>query len=159
MALTALTTEHFNLQTARRGTISEANGRSTLDLGTLSSAVIAIAFVGQADEFGDVCYLFALVLLPPVFLLGVFSYLRLPPAPGPRGGAVLPADRPRRDQEARAHGGRVDRPLQTLLTAASMIACINAIASGVTRARAVRRGGRQPARMVARTGTADRDFS
>ena len=33
LALTALTTEHFNLQTARMGTIAEANGRSTLYLG------------------------------------------------------------------------------------------------------------------------------
>jgi hypothetical protein len=43
----------------------------------LSSAVIAIAFVGQANQLGDTFYLFALTLLPPVFLLGVFSYLRL----------------------------------------------------------------------------------
>ena len=50
LALTALTTEHFNLQTARMGTIAEANGRSTLYLGALSSATIAIAFVGQAVE-------------------------------------------------------------------------------------------------------------
>jgi hypothetical protein len=59
------------------GTIAEANGRSSLYLGTLSSAVIAIAFVGQANQLGDAFYLFALTLLPPVFLLGVFSYLRL----------------------------------------------------------------------------------
>ena len=77
LALSALTTEQFNLQTARMGTIAEANGRSTLYLGTLSSTVIAIAFVGQASELGDAFYLFALLLLPPVFLLGVFSFLRL----------------------------------------------------------------------------------
>src|SRR4029453_12339084 len=59
------------------GTIAEANGRSTLYLGTLSSAVIAITFVGQANQLGDTFYLFAPPLLPPVFLLGVFSYLRL----------------------------------------------------------------------------------
>jgi hypothetical protein len=59
------------------GTIAEANGRSALYLGTLSSAVIAIAFVGQANELGDSFSLFALLLLPPVFLLGVFSFLRL----------------------------------------------------------------------------------
>src|SRR4030095_10189841 len=64
----------FNLQSARMGTIAEANGRSTIYLGTLSSAVIAIAFVGQASEM---FYLFVLALLPPVFLLGVFTYVRL----------------------------------------------------------------------------------
>jgi hypothetical protein len=52
LALSALTTEQFNRQTARMGTIAEANGRSTLYLGTLSSAVIAIAFVGQASRLG-----------------------------------------------------------------------------------------------------------
>jgi hypothetical protein len=77
LALSALTTEHFNLQSARVGTIAEANGRSALYLSTLSSAVIAIAFVGQANQLGDPFYLFALLVLPPVFLLGVFSYLRL----------------------------------------------------------------------------------
>ena len=50
LALTALTTEHFNLQTARMGTIAEANGRSTLYLGALSSATIAIAFVGLPSD-------------------------------------------------------------------------------------------------------------
>src|SRR5918999_5176065 len=67
LALSALTTEQFNLQSARMGTIAEANGRSTLYLGTLSSTVIAIAFVGQASDLGDAFYLFAMALLPPVF--------------------------------------------------------------------------------------------
>jgi len=57
LALSALTTEQFNLQSARLGTIAEANGRSTLYLGTLSSAVIAIAFVGQASQLGNAFYL------------------------------------------------------------------------------------------------------
>ena len=77
LAVSALTTETFNLQSARLGTITEANGRATLYLSTLSSAVIAIAFVGQANQLGDPFYLFALLVLPPVFLLGVFSFLRL----------------------------------------------------------------------------------
>jgi hypothetical protein len=77
LALAALTTEQLNLQSARVGTIAEAYGRSSLYLITLSSTVIAIAFIGQASELGDAFYLFALTLLPPVFLLGVFTYLRL----------------------------------------------------------------------------------
>jgi hypothetical protein len=52
MALMALTSEHVNLQTAPMGTIAEANGRSALYRGTLSSAVIAIAFLGQANRLG-----------------------------------------------------------------------------------------------------------
>jgi hypothetical protein len=53
LGLSALTTEQFNPQTARMGTIAEGNGRSTLYLGTLSSTVIALAFVGQASALGD----------------------------------------------------------------------------------------------------------
>jgi hypothetical protein len=41
--LQALTTEHFTLQTARSATIMETNGRSTLFLSTVSSAVVALA--------------------------------------------------------------------------------------------------------------------
>src|SRR5215218_1395557 len=130
LALTALTTEHFNLQTGRMGTIAEANGRSALYLGALSSAAIAIAFVGQANQLGDTFYLFALTLLPPVFLLGVFTYLRLVQTSiedmlytmgsfrirqyfvglDPAAAAVLPADRPAGDHQAGAHGRGADRP-------------------------------------------------
>lgn len=44
--LTALTTEHFVLQTARSTTVSEANGRSSLYLTSVSSALVAL---GIAD--------------------------------------------------------------------------------------------------------------
>ena len=43
----ALTTEHFTLQTARSATIADNNGRSALYLTTVSSAVVALAFIGQ----------------------------------------------------------------------------------------------------------------
>jgi hypothetical protein len=45
--LQALTTEHFTLQTARSATIADSNGRSALYLSTVSSAVVALAFIGQ----------------------------------------------------------------------------------------------------------------
>ena len=45
--LMALTTEHFTLQTARSATIADNNGRSALYLTTVSSAVVALAFIGQ----------------------------------------------------------------------------------------------------------------
>ena len=157
LALSALTTEQFNLQTARMGTIAEANGRSTLYLGTLSSAVIAIAFVGQASQLGDAFSLFALTLLPPVFLLGVFGYLRLvqtaiedmvyavgsfrirqyflalDPAAAP---FFPPTDRWGMTRLERM-GVVSSGPLQLLLTAASMVGCINAIVGGVAVALAV----------------------
>ncbi len=152
LALSALTTEQFNLQTARMGTIAEANGRSTLYLGTLSSAVIAIAFVGQASQLGDTFYLFALTLLPPVFLLGVFSYLRLVQTSienmvyalgsfrirqyflrlDPAAAPFFPPTDPQGMTKLERMGVVATGPLQLLLTAASMIACINAIVGGVT---------------------------
>jgi hypothetical protein len=158
LALTALTTEQFNLQSARMGTIAEANGRSTLYLGTLSSAVIAIAFVGQANQLGDTFYLFSLTLLPPVFLLGVFTYLRLVQTSiedlvytvgsfrirqyflrlDPAAAPFFPPTDPQGIRKLERIGVVTSSPLQTLLTAASMVACINAIVGGVSVALTVR---------------------
>jgi purine-cytosine permease-like protein len=152
LALSTLTTEQFNLQSARMGTIAEANGRSTLYLGTLSSTVIAIAFVGQASELGDTFYLFALAMLPPVFLLGVFSYLRLVQTSiedmvyamgtfrirqyflglDPAAGPFFPPTDPQGMTKLERIGVVATGPLQLLLTAASMVGCINAIVGGVT---------------------------
>src|SRR4030095_4433453 len=129
----------FNLQSARMGTIAEANGRSTIYLGTLSSAVIAIAFVGQASEM---FYLFVLTLLPPVFLLGVFTYLRLVQTSiedmvytvgsfrirqyfrrlAPVAGPFFPPTDPQGVKKLERMGVVSRSPLQTLLTAASMVA-------------------------------------
>jgi hypothetical protein len=151
LALSALTTEQFNLQTARMGTIAEANGRSTLYLGTLSSAVIALAFVGQASRLGDAFHLFALALLPPVFLLGVFSYLRLVQTSiedmvyavgtirirqyflglDPAAVPFFPPTDPLGMTKLERIGVVATGPLQLLLTAASMVGCINAIVGGV----------------------------
>jgi hypothetical protein len=75
--LQALTTEHFTLQTARSATIADSNGRSALYLATVSSAVVALAFIGQLAHTGQAFFLFALALLPALVLLGVLTYLRL----------------------------------------------------------------------------------
>jgi predicted small integral membrane protein len=75
--LQALTTEHFTLQTARSATIMETNGRSALFLSTVSSAVVALAFIGQVADDGQPFFLFALAVLPVLFVLGLLTYLRL----------------------------------------------------------------------------------
>ena len=75
--LQALTTEHFTLQTARSATIADSNGRSALYLSTVSGAVVALAFIGQVAQVSQPFFLFALALLPALFLLGVLIYLRL----------------------------------------------------------------------------------
>src|SRR3954452_22657258 len=63
-AAACATTEHFNLQTARAITVSEANGRSSIYLAAVSSGLIALAFIGQMSRLGAGFYAFALILLP-----------------------------------------------------------------------------------------------
>jgi hypothetical protein len=76
-AATFATTEHFNLQTARAITVSEANGRAGTYLAALSSNLIALAFIGQMSELGAAFYTFALILLPVLAFVGVVTFLRL----------------------------------------------------------------------------------
>jgi hypothetical protein len=71
------TTEHFNLQTARAVTVSEANGRASIYLAALSGNLIALAFVGQMSRLGAAFYAFALILLPVLAFVGVATFLRL----------------------------------------------------------------------------------
>jgi hypothetical protein len=54
----------------------ETNGRSALFLSTVSSAVVALAFIGQVAD-GQPFFLFALAVLPTLFVLGLLTYLRL----------------------------------------------------------------------------------
>lgn len=75
--LTALTTEHFGLQGSRSTTTSEAGSRSSLYVSAVSSTLIALGFIGQVSEVGDTFKVFALVALPTVFLLGLFTFVRL----------------------------------------------------------------------------------
>lgn len=70
---TALATEHFVLQAAASATINEGNGRSTMYLLSLSSGLVALGFAGQ---YGDTL-MFAAVVLPTVFGLGLFTIVRL----------------------------------------------------------------------------------
>jgi len=70
----ALTTEHFVLQTAANGTISEAAARSSLYVFSLSSTLVAIGFTSRSRE---IFLPFVAVVLPVLFALGVFTVLRL----------------------------------------------------------------------------------
>jgi hypothetical protein len=71
------TTEHFNLQSARAITVSEANGRASIYLAALSSGLIALAFIGQMSRLGTAFFAFALILLPVLAFVGVVTFLRL----------------------------------------------------------------------------------
>jgi hypothetical protein len=75
--LTTLTTEHFTLQGARSQTVSESTGRAALYLGAVSSALISLGFVAQASKSGDLFHVFTLVILPTLYALGIFTFVRL----------------------------------------------------------------------------------
>jgi hypothetical protein len=72
--LSALTTEHFVLQTANNSTYAEASARSTLYVMALSSSLVAMGFVAGST---DLLVPFAAISLPAVFLLGIFTVIRL----------------------------------------------------------------------------------
>jgi hypothetical protein len=76
-AATFATTEHFNLQTARAVTVSEANGRASIYLAALTGNLIALAFIGQMSRLGAAFYAFALILLPVLAFVGVVTFVRL----------------------------------------------------------------------------------
>ena len=71
--LTALTTEHFVLQTAASTTVTEASARASQYLMTLSSSLVAIGFA-----FGSAAFVpLTATVIPVVFLLGIFTTVRL----------------------------------------------------------------------------------
>ena len=72
--ITALTTEHFVLQTAANSTTSEAGTRASLYIWSLSSSLVAMGFASRSP---DVFVPFVAIVLPAVFLLGVFTVVRL----------------------------------------------------------------------------------
>lgn len=72
--LSAMTTEHFVLQSAIGSTYTEASARSTLYVMALSSSLVAIGFL--ADKPG-VLVPFIAIVLPTLFVLGLFTVVRL----------------------------------------------------------------------------------
>jgi len=75
--LTALTTEHFTLQGARSQTASESSNRASLYLVSVSSTLVALGFIGQTSSGGDAFNVFVLTALPTLYILGLFTFVRL----------------------------------------------------------------------------------
>jgi len=74
--LTILTTEHYNLQSARAASISETSARTALFLSTVSSGLVALGFVAQVLR-GEGLYVFGLVLFPTLLFLGLVTFERV----------------------------------------------------------------------------------
>jgi hypothetical protein len=76
--LTALTTEHFGLASSRAATTSESSARSSLFLGSVSSALVALGFLASVSGGDSALFrTFALTVLPTLCFLGVVTFARL----------------------------------------------------------------------------------
>jgi hypothetical protein len=75
--LQILTTEHWSLLASRSMGYTEAMSRAAIFVAALSGAVVSLALVGQATDFGSGFIAFALVLLPVVYFVGLTTLLRL----------------------------------------------------------------------------------
>jgi hypothetical protein len=70
----ALTTEHFVLQGALSANTGEVGTRASLYLFSLSSSLVALGFASRSPE---VFVPFVAIVLPAVFILGMFTAVRL----------------------------------------------------------------------------------
>ena len=75
--LTALSTEHFTLQGARSQTMSESAARASVYVLAVSSTLVALGFIGQLSDVGDVFNAFTLTILPTLYVLGIVTFIRL----------------------------------------------------------------------------------
>jgi hypothetical protein len=72
--MSAVTTEHFVLQMAANSTVAESGARATLYVMALSSSLVALGFsVDSEQAFVPL----AATILPAVFVLGIFTVVRL----------------------------------------------------------------------------------
>jgi len=72
--VTALVTEHFVQAGARAATITESNGRAAIYLSAVSSGLVAFGFLAQGAGRLDP---FVAAVLPALFILGIFTFVRL----------------------------------------------------------------------------------
>lgn len=75
--VTIMTTEHYNLRMALAMNTTEINGRSSLFVGAVSSALIALAFVGQVSRLGTAFFVFGLTVLAALIAMGLITFARV----------------------------------------------------------------------------------
>jgi hypothetical protein len=146
--IAALTTEHFVLQSAASATVNDAGARSSLYVLSLSSALVALGFASRSR---DLFVPFVSTLLPSIFVLGIFTTVRLVDSALEnqrclreiariRGfyrtlspdAAIYFASGHGRWPETSAESLRLGTALAFLTTSASMIAFINSIVVGAS---------------------------
>jgi hypothetical protein len=134
------------LQTANSATYTEASARSSLYVMALSSALVAIGFLAATPR---ILMTFACIVLPAIFVLGIFTVIRLVETSlesmhclagiaairayyremGPEAARLFSAERGRWP-EVESPAQRLGSVLAFLGTTASMIAVINNIVAG-----------------------------
>ncbi len=131
-------------------TVADASSRSGLFLSTISSSLIALAFIWQISHLGTAFFLFALVLIPPLLFLGLVTFERVLQSAIEDSVCARGINRIRHfyvelgpqvkdyfilsihDDEAGAHGDMQMQMSwwQLFLTTAGMIAVINSLLGG-----------------------------
>src|SRR3954454_23884478 len=72
-----VTTEHFTLQGARSQTVSEATGRASIFLASVSGGLVALGLMATAARIGTAFYPLALTLLPTLVFVGLVTFDRV----------------------------------------------------------------------------------
>src|SRR5919108_2926376 len=75
--VTIMTTEHYNLRMALSMNTTEITGRASLFVGAVSSALIALAFVGQVSHLGTAFFVFGLVVIAALCVMGLITFERV----------------------------------------------------------------------------------
>ena len=108
--ISALTTEHYVLQSAISGNTSEVGTRASLYLFSLSSSLVALGFASRSPElFGP----FVAIVLPALFILGL----------SPQSG--------RWPENPSSPSLRLGPFVGLITTTASMVAFLDSIVAGV----------------------------
>lgn len=156
--ISIFTTMHYVLQMQRAATIAEATGRASMYLTAVSMALVALGFIAQATELSDAFFVFVYVLATALLMIGATTFMRelqlgaedgimaraaerlrhayVDHAPGVERWFAIPLAE---SDNARAAVGTGRVRWQSLLTAASMIAIVNAAILGVVVAIAIMR--------------------
>lgn len=145
--VSAITTEHFVLQTAISTVVNEGASRSSIYIFSLSSSLVAMGFAAQSH---DAFMPFIATILPAIFVLGLFTVLRLVDLAaesmqlhiaiahirsyyrtlGSEAEIIFAADRGRWPEAKTEPALRIAPLFGYLTTAAIMIAFINATVAG-----------------------------
>jgi len=145
--LSAMTTEHFVMQTVIGTTASESMSRATVYIMALSSSMLALGFAADNKAAFDP---FLACLLPALFLLGIFTVLRMVDVAtesmqayiaiarirafyrtlGPEAANHFAAEYGRWPEGNYVPGLRIGRLAGYMTSAAMMIAVLNAMVAG-----------------------------